>query len=367
MIVIAGHLCLDIIPAIPAAPEPLAQRLLPGSLLNVGAPTLSTGGAVANTGLALHRLGVPVRLMAKVGADPFATVIRALLSKHDPGLGQHLLEAPDSPTSYTLVLDPPGGDRTFLHCPGANDTFTADELLAQDFSGANIVHFGYPPLMRQMYSDEGRQLVQLFKGFRERGLTTSLDMALPDPESPAGKAPWQAILPATLPYVDLFTPSLDEIVYMLDPALGLELRKKIAQGVKLGGLSTQDIRNICRDLLGMGCGAVLLKLGNQGAYACVGEKNARIPANWRGKEMAHACFKQDILAGTTGAGDTTIAGFLCGLSRGMTLPETLQLAVATGTACVEKPDATSGIPKLEILLERIKRGWPTLPSCIVSG
>ena len=358
MIAVAGHLCLDIIPAIPAAPEPLSQRLLPGSLLDVGAPTLSTGGAVANTGLALHRLGEPVRLLAKVGADPFAGVLRVLLGD----LGGNLLEAPNVPTSYTLVLDPPGGDRTFLHCPGANDTFTADEVLAQDFDGVRLVHFGYPPLMRQMYTDGGSQLVRLFKGLRERGLATSLDMALPDPESPAGKAPWRAILPATLPFVDLFTPSLDEIAYMLDPARGVELRKKIAQGVPLGGLSNDDIRGIARELLAMGCGAVLLKLGNQGAYARVGAGNARLPKNWLGGEIARPCFKQDRLAGTTGAGDTTIAGFLCGLSRGMTLPDALRLAVATGTSCVEKPDATSGIPPLDALLARVNAGWPELPS-----
>lgn len=362
MIAIAGHLCLDIIPAIAHSLVPISQRLLPGSLLHVGGATLSTGGAVANTGLALHRLGVPVRLIAKVGDDPFANTIRSLLAAHDIALAQHLLEAPDSPTSYTIVIDTPGNDRTFLHCPGANDTFTADEILAQDFAHAQLVHFGYPPLMRQMYQDDGRQLVKLFQNFRARGLTTSLDMALPDPDSPAGKAPWQSILSATLPFVDLFTPSLDEILYMLDPQLGLDVRKKIAQDIPLGGLSSQDIRNVARDLLKMGCAALLLKLGHHGAYACVSDNdNAKIPAAWRGAQCARPCFEPSPFAGTTGAGDATIAGFLCGLTRGMSLPDTLQLAVATGAASVEKPDATSGIPHFDLLLKRLPN-WPALPT-----
>ena len=353
MIAIAGHLCLDIIPAIPAAPEPLGRRLLPGSLLNIGAATLSTGGAVANTGLALHRLGEPVRLIAKVGADPFAATLRTLLGD----LGHHLLETAASPTSYSVVLNPPGGDRSFLHCPGANDTFTADELLAQNYDGVKLVHFGYPPLMRQMYVDDGRQLTQLFRGFRGRGLTTSLDMALPDPDSPAGKAPWQRILLATLPFVDVFTPSLDEILYMLNPVLGTDIRKKIAEGVPLGGLSSQDIRNVMRDLLNMGCAAVLLKLGDQGACACVARNAPRLPENWRAAECARPCFTPNPFAGATGAGDATIAGFLCGLTRNMSLADTLRLAVATGAASVEKPDATSGIPKLDDLLKRLTN-WP---------
>jgi len=360
MICVLGHLCLDIIPAIPEAPEPLQQRMLPGSLLDVGAATLSGGGAVANTGFALHRLGEPVRLIAKVGADPFAGVIRELFATLDPALGENLLVAPGNQTSYTVVLNPPGGDRTFLHCPGSNDTFTADEMLAQNYGGADLVHFGYPPLMRQMYIDAGRQTVKLFEGLKRRGLTTSLDMALPDPDSPAGKAPWRDILLATLPHVDIFTPSLDEIIYMLDPARGVEARKKSAAGVPLCGLSKDDIRNIARDLLAMGCGTVLMKFGKDGAYAA--KRSAGIPACGNVEEHALPCFKENVFGGATGAGDSAIAGFLCARVRGMGLRECLELAVATGAASVEKPDATSGIPRLDALLGRIRAGWPLMPS-----
>jgi sugar/nucleoside kinase (ribokinase family) len=214
-----------------------------------------------------------------------------------------------------------------------------------------LTHFGYPPLMRQMYADAGRQTVKLFEGLKRRGLMTSLDMALPDPESPAGKAPWRDILLATLPHVDIFTPSLDEIVYMLDPAAGLEARKKSAAGVPLCGLSKDDIRNVVRELLKMGCGTVLLKLGKDGAYAVK-----------QNEEYALPCFKETVFGGATGAGDSAIAGFLCGLTRGMPLLEALRLAVATGAASVEKPDATSGIPHRQTLLGRIRDGWPLLPS-----
>jgi hypothetical protein len=31
-------------------------------------------------------------------------------------------------TSYTIAISPPGVDRTFLHCPGANQTFRADDV-----------------------------------------------------------------------------------------------------------------------------------------------------------------------------------------------------------------------------------------------
>ncbi|NJK32936.1 MAG: carbohydrate kinase family protein, partial [Deltaproteobacteria bacterium] len=41
----AGHICLDIAPALPAVP---AYR--PNTLMNVGGATVATGGCVANVG-----------------------------------------------------------------------------------------------------------------------------------------------------------------------------------------------------------------------------------------------------------------------------------------------------------------------------
>ena len=61
-VVVAGHICLDVIPGLTQAPD-----LTPGRLVVVGPSAVSTGGPVGNVGLALHRLGVPVRLMGKIG------------------------------------------------------------------------------------------------------------------------------------------------------------------------------------------------------------------------------------------------------------------------------------------------------------
>ena len=48
-----------------------------------------------------------------------------------------------------------------------------------------------------------------FEKAKEAGATTSLDLSLSNPESPAGKADWPAILRKTLPYVDIFVPSIE--------------------------------------------------------------------------------------------------------------------------------------------------------------
>src|SRR3954453_4168360 len=135
-VVVAGHVCLDVIPRLdgPAA-------LAPGSLVNVGPADLPTGGSVLNTGLALHRLGVGGRLVGRVGDDLFGTGVLDAPRDRDPALAAGMVVAPGEATSYSIVISPPGVDRSFLHCPGANDTFTAEDVPDEALAGARIVHF----------------------------------------------------------------------------------------------------------------------------------------------------------------------------------------------------------------------------------
>ena len=45
---------------------------------------------------------------------------------------------------------------------------------------------------------------------------TSLDICLPGSESDGGRVDWQEVLPNALPFVDVFAPSIDELLFMLD-------------------------------------------------------------------------------------------------------------------------------------------------------
>ena len=85
-IVVAGHICLDIIPTITTPARDFTALLKPGALLEVGQATLCTGGPVSNTGLALHRLGVPTRLVGKVGDDLFGELLLRIVDRIGPGL-----------------------------------------------------------------------------------------------------------------------------------------------------------------------------------------------------------------------------------------------------------------------------------------
>ena len=57
------------------------ELLSPGKLLEVGAADVHTGGSVANTGLAMKKLGADVSLMGKVGKDAFGNMIPGYFEK----------------------------------------------------------------------------------------------------------------------------------------------------------------------------------------------------------------------------------------------------------------------------------------------
>lgn len=377
-IVVAGHTCVDIIPAfeaagtLPAADQVRLDTLLtPGKLVNVGPVVLSTGGSVPNTGLALQRLGVAVRLVGKLGPDLFGQAVIQILQKNGPHLADDMVIAPGEASSYTIVINPPGIDRIFLHCPGANDSFCAEDLSPEHLTGAKIFHFGYPPLMRRMYIDGGEELSQMLRKARQAGLVISLDMARPDPDSPAGQVDWSALLAKVLPLVDFFLPSLDEILFMLDrPRFNRLVTEAHTSNTPLPGVDGALLSELTDRLIQMGAAGVMLKMGDQGLVVRTSAdpfrmagicKKLGLPcASWIAREVLAPCLKAN-LVGTTGAGDATIAGFLAGVNAGQPFEAAVTSATAVGACSVEAADANSAIPAWEAVQQRLHAGWQQHP------
>ena len=100
--IVAGHICLDVIPSFDNEAAGIDQLLVPGALVSVGPAVTSTGGAVSNTGIALHRLGTSVGLVGKVGDDLFG---RAVLD-HLRGYSERLAEGVRAVASEVLGIAP---------------------------------------------------------------------------------------------------------------------------------------------------------------------------------------------------------------------------------------------------------------------
>lgn len=365
--IVAGHICLDIIPDVSAIePGTFNANFRPGHLLEAGSATLSTGGPVSNTGLALQKLGVPVRLIAKVGDDSFGHVVTRIINAVDPDLLSGMELDPQAITSYSIIISPPHIDRIFLHCPGANHDFGSADVNTEQLVQTDLLHFGYPPLMRRIYSNGGRELADLMCRAKASGVTTSIDLCYPDPHSEAGQLDWVALFRSVLPHVDVFAPSLEELLFMLRRQTFDDLS---ARGSVVEQATPELLHDISDELIGMGVKVVLIKLGARGAYLRTAEVKAieqlgrAAPSDraaWADRELWAPCFQVEVV-GTTGSGDATIAGFLSALLRDASPETAMTLAVAVGACNVEAPDALSGLRSWEKTTQRIAQGWQRLP------
>ena len=340
-VVVAGSICLHIIPTL--IDSILSFQL--GQQIEAGKATLAIGGAVSNTGLALHKLGVNTRLMGKVGNDLFGQAIFQIIEEQGPELVGGMIIASGEDSSYSIILSTPEVGRVIVYSSGCNDTFMASDMRYDLLEQARLLHFGYPSQMARMYYDNGTELVRLFKRAKLHGVTTSLALCMPDSSSAAAQADWQAILRATLPYVDIFLPTIEALLFMLHRPLFDQLISQAGESDIVTLIIPSLVAELGQYLLHMGAKMLCIKVGQRGLYLRTANNDALATMGlaqplsrelWTQRELWRPCFvPQKMGTGTTEADDATSAGFLLGLLRDMTPETTLYTACAVGTCNLE--------------------------------
>jgi sugar/nucleoside kinase (ribokinase family) len=318
-IVVAGHICLDLTPELGAG-----ARLDPGRLIDVGPVRIGLGGCVANTGLALADLGAEVSLHSTVGDDEFGRIVADTIRRR-PGLRADLHIEPGKATSYSLVLEPSGHDRTFWHHTGANAVFTGEQLEVGD---TPLVHLGYPPLLPALVADGGAPLEAVLLRARSAGATTSLDLAVVDSASAVGDVDWVQVLRRAAAVTDVLSPSLDDLTSALGPVLGIPSLPPARAAAAYADL-----------LLSWGAAVVAISAGAEGMVLRTasaarlsqgGRMLAPLARRWADASLRVRPMAVAEVATTNGAGDASTAGLLFALSRGST--PTLAAHVAAATA-----------------------------------
>ncbi|MCB0912002.1 MAG: carbohydrate kinase family protein [Propionibacteriaceae bacterium] len=318
-IAVVGHLCVDIRPELPGPPV-----LEPGVLAQVGPAVVTLGGAVANTGRVAALLGAPVAGWGAIGRDDFGGIVGSHLARA-PGFTFHP-QVVDAGTAYTVVVEPPGTDRTFWHHPGTNALL---DLSRVELGGVDLLHFGYPSLMPGVCADAGEGLVALYSRAVAAGVVTSLDLAWVDPLTSAGAVDWPAFLQRVLPLVDVLSPSWADLA----SALGLPREWNAARGRELVG-----------QLLDWGAGVVVLTAGEEGSLlgAAGADRLARLArypldlAAWAGARTAAPARPVSRIGTTTGAGDAATAGLLVALREGRDPDATLAFCADVASAVIEQ-------------------------------
>jgi sugar/nucleoside kinase (ribokinase family) len=262
---------------------------------------LFIGGCAANSAIDMAKLGLNTAIVGMVGEDAFGDFMRNELSKNEVNIDG--LVACQNASSASIVLSDSSGERTFLHCLGANGVFSEKSINYSIIENSKIIFVAGCMLMP---SFDGEDCAKFLKKAKEMGKITALDTAWDD----TGK--WMKTLEGSMQYIDYFIPSIDE---------AQQLSKK------------QKPEDIAAFFFSKGVKHVVIKLGKDGCYF---QENASSAGQYLPSYKIKA-------VDTTGAGDSFCAGFLYGISKNMGIKESCRLANAVGAHCVMEMGATAGI------------------------
>jgi sugar/nucleoside kinase (ribokinase family) len=246
------------------------------------------GGQGANVAAWLAASGVPVTFVGRAGDDALGR--EAVAELEAAGVDTRVTVDPDRPTGTCLVLVEPGGERTMVPDPGANDALVVDDLP----EGTHLHLAGYT-LLREGSRAAG---IHALTRARARGITTSLDPSSAAPLATVGAA--QFLVWAGP--VDLLVPNAEEAALLPSPTPAAATNPIPAR-------------------------EIVVTLGGNGAVWTDGERTVRRPAD------------RVEVVDTTGAGDAFAAGLLSAWRPGGDPEAALAAGCRLAARAVSKPGA----------------------------
>lgn len=338
--VIAGYICVDMLPGFNKNDnlKNVTDLFIPGKLIEIEGMDFVLGGLVPNTGLAMKKLGKKVFLNGLAGDDFIGTIAIASLNKHDAAEGIQITKA--SGTAFSIVLAPRGTDRIFLESPGCNQFFDLTHIDFEAISNSRLFHFGYPPLLKQFYLNNGRQLSEMYSKVKKMGIVTSLDFSLPDSDSESGKVNWPEIMKNTLPFVDVFVPSIEEVLQTMMPEKHAEIDSMAGYDDFVDKVPVEAVREVGRKIIDAGVKILLIKMGHRGAYLVTGDMSdinrtkviSLEHKSWDNREIWCDAYAVDNsrIVNASGAGDTAVAAFLTAILDGEPAENAIKYAGMAG-------------------------------------
>jgi len=364
-VIVAGYIGVDLAPNLEniRVTGSFSDILKPGKIIEIGDLTISLGGVVANTGLALKRFGKKVMLMGLVGHDRLGENVIAIL--REEGLSAGIMRSDKAGTAYCIMIAPPGIDRMYLESPGCNTAFSSSDIDYNEVSKSQIFHFGYPPLMKRFFEDGGTELAHMFYRAHECEAVTSLDMTLPDTSGDSGKVDWRKILAAAMPNVDIFVPSIEEILVMLEPTTYTRIVAECVDGDIIGAVPDELFDSLGDRLLNMGTRIVLIKAGPRGAYLRTGDVGtlnegsglSLSPDLWNNRDIMLPAYPVDPerIINASGAGDVAVAGFLAAIIENETPERAGAYAMLAGRNNLYGCDALEGLTDWCTMTDELER------------
>jgi ribokinase len=256
------------------------------------------GGKGANQAVAAARLGVPVSLIGRTGADDFGAQLRAFLAAE--GVDLTCVQQSGSAATGSALITVAGGDNAIVVVPAANG-----ELTPQDVDRATIAS---GDVLLAQFEIPLPTVAAFFQRGRAAGARTILN---PAPAISTDRA--------------LF--ALADLVILNETELAACLGRQVDAQTPLAELAaaaqalrTHEAQDVC------------VTIGARGAVALIGAETLEVA----GRAVP--------VADTTGAGDCFAGAVAAELARGTPLRDALAFANVAASICVQRMGAGPSMP-----------------------
>jgi len=270
---------------------------------------LDVAGTEANTAIGLARLGVSVRLISRVGDDPFGRRVRATLVSEGVDT-THLETDPAAPTGVFFREPRADGSRIvyYYRAGSAASRMTAEQLHLDAFAGSQLVQLsGITPALSPGAAADVRRAIDL--AYEAKALVSFDPNYRPQ-----------------LWHRESAAVTLRELIHRVHILLMSEDDAQLL----FGGADEAALERASA----LGPAIVVLKRAERGALALAEGQVHRAPA----QEVKR-------VVDTVGAGDGFNAGFLAGTLRGLAIPDALKLGAQVGAKAVAQLGDYSGYPR----------------------
>ncbi len=303
--------------AFPLQPEKSIDVLLVGELLidfisdhDTGNLQQFFGGSPANIALNLHQLGLKSRMFTAIGKDGNGRFLLNFIRENK--LSFHI-DFVDYPTSYVEIDQTASSPVPSFHRSSDKYIPLSNEL-KEDISKSQILHFSYWPLSD---SPSYETILESILIAKENNILIGFDPnyhPLLDDSNQTGLNRLKQIIKS----VDIIKPSLDDSVRIFGDNHSIEEYMQMYQN--------------------LGCKLVLMTLGKKGIIAKYGNESIVLPS------LAKKVID------STGAGDSFWSGLYGGISKGMSIYDSIQLGLLCSSFTLKVVGANANLPKLDHLI-----------------
>ena len=292
-VIIFGSINMDLVVRAPHFPQPGESEI--GSTFFT-----APGGKGSNQAVACAKLGVPTKMIGRIGNDVFADYLVHSLQVN--GVDTSCISSdPSQPSGTALITLNDEGENAIVYVPGANSRVGNEELshLEKEITKAKL-------LLLQLEIPMSVTL-EAARIARQHNVPILLD-----------PAPAQPIPSELYRMIEIITPNETEAAY-------------------LAGFPIHDIHDAEQavDLFhNRGCHQVIIKMGGKGAFYSNGERQVFLPAY------------QVQAIDTVAAGDAFNGALAAALYQDIPLQEALNWGMAAGALSATKTGAQPSLPTL---------------------